>query len=94
MIDETKFRAILRDEIQKALSTITKTAPDVWLSQQEAAQHCGVSVATIRNWHKQGLGAVRAGRVTRYNKVELDRFMARSVRRDTAAWALEIMKTA
>jgi excisionase family DNA binding protein len=75
MFDEAKFRLMIREEIRRALSEAGSGL--AWLSQQEAADHCDVSVATIRNWHRQGLKFQRVGRVARYERAELDAFMKR-----------------
>jgi hypothetical protein len=75
MIDEVKFRQMIREEVQRALAALGPQS--AWLSQQDAAEHCGVNVATIRNWHRQGLKVQREGKVTRYARTDLDAFMRR-----------------
>jgi transposase len=89
MIDEARFRAVVREEVQKALAELGPSAE--WLSQQDAAKHCGVDVSTIRNWHRQGLKFQRVGKVTRYSRADLESFLKRNTQKDPDAWADQIL---
>lgn len=86
MIDEAKFRQMIREEIAKALAD-AKDCPtkNEYLSQNEAAMHCSVTTATIRNWHDQGLQVCRQGRMVRYRRSDLDGFMRQTRAVDKAA---------
>lgn len=82
------LRELIRAEVKAALSSVHVSD---WVSQQEAAKHCGVNVATIRNWHKQGLKAQRAGRVTRYSRADLDAFMRRHTASPVSSRVAELL---
>lgn len=47
------------------------------LTETQAAQHLGLSVATLRAWRHRGKGPrfVRFGRAVRYLRVDLDAFI-------------------
>lgn len=55
---------------------------DVIFNTNEAAAYLRVSAAVVRLWRTQGRGATyfRAGRLIRYRKSELDRWIARQSR--------------
>ena len=88
MLTEETVREIIRFEIARAMSS-GSTAE--WLSQQEAADYCGVTVATVRNWHKQGLAPTRVGRLTRYSRQSLDAFVSKQSKSDVSKQASEIL---
>ncbi len=79
MIDITDtLRQIVREEIARALSSQMPARlgkENEYLSQNDAAIYCGVTTATIRNWHAEGLRVNRTGRVVRYRREDLDAFM-------------------
>lgn len=43
-----------------------------YMRQREAAAHLGVSVTTLRRWHRQGLPVQRVGGVCLYRASDLD----------------------
>lgn len=46
-------------------------------TETEAAEYCGVSVGTLRKWHKTlGLKRTTIDQTTRYDIKELDKFMS------------------
>jgi excisionase family DNA binding protein len=51
------------------------------LTTEQAAEHLGVSKATLETWRCTGrydLPFVRVGRAIRYNRADLDAFLARN----------------
>jgi excisionase family DNA binding protein len=70
------------------------------LSTKTAARHAGVSEPSIRAWVASGqLRAIRAGRVIKVRRSDLDAFLARSAPReggviDLSARAREILSSA
>ena len=75
MFDENRFREILREEIARALAVPSTTAPD-HMTPREAATYCRCTTATLRNWQKRGLPAQKHGRVVRFQRLELDAWLA------------------
>lgn len=81
------FREVVRDEVRAALREERPSEPrrlpalstsnDVLLSTTEAADYVGVQAATIRSWITKGLPAMKAGRLIRIRKSDLNAHLAR-----------------
>ena len=57
-------------------STDTPTSP--WLTPTQAAEYLGVALGTLRNWTSaRYVPHVRRGRVVRYRRDVLDRWLSR-----------------
>lgn len=52
-----------------------RVSSEPWLRQRQAATYVGVSVATLRRWHADGLAVHRVRGVALYRASELDRFV-------------------
>lgn len=77
-----QLRALLRDEVDRAVDRVMGAKPPVksprWVDAEEAAQHFGVTSATIRNWCAAGAPHRRIGapgKVQQY-RIELPLFEA------------------
>lgn len=95
--------AIIREHLarlEEAREAVRSAASDPALSTKAAARHAGVSEPTIRSWAVSGqLRAIRAGRVIKVRRSDLDAFLARSSPRgegviDLSARAREILSSA
>jgi excisionase family DNA binding protein len=78
--------AILREHLARAdamRELVRPAARDEPFSTRAAASYAGVSEPTIRAWAASGqLRTVRAGRVIKVRRSDLDAFLARSTPRD------------
>lgn len=72
--DEAQIRSIFRQELQGILKA-APVQPDL-MTPKQAAAHCQVTEATLRNWRAKGLKVETRGRVVRYRRRDLDAFMA------------------
>ena len=77
-----QLRALLRVEVDRAVDRVLGAKPPVksprWVDAEEAAQHFGVTSATIRNWCAAGAPHRRIGapgKVQQY-RIELPLFEA------------------
>jgi excisionase family DNA binding protein len=54
------------------------TGQTPWLSPEQAAIYLGVAIGTLRNWTSQRyVPFARRGRVVRYHRAELDKWLSR-----------------
>ena len=85
------------DAMRELVRPVTRDEP---LSTRAAASYAGVSEPTIRAWAASGqLRTIRAGRVIKVRRSDLDAFLARSTPRDgdvidLSARAREILSAA
>lgn len=76
---EETLRAIVRDELQKALAEREPSNGDL-ISTTEAARLADVATATIRRWIKLGsLTKHHAGRVFKVSRAELESLLKNGV---------------
>lgn len=69
------IRRAIRDELAKPVSP--------WLSTTQAAEYLGSSPATLKNWRSSGEGPsyhTCNGRLIRYHREDLDRFVRTGAR--------------
>lgn len=69
------------EERTNTLRREISTSLGPWLDAAGAAVHIGVAIGTIRNWTSQRfVPHVKRGRIVRYNRDELDRWLASGAR--------------
>ncbi len=76
VLDEQKLREIIREEISNAI-TGSRVNQSGWLTSKEAAVFAKVTEGTLRNWRKAGLKCDSVGRLVRYHKDELNKFISK-----------------
>ena len=74
MIDETKLRALVRDEVRCVIREELASNTSEFLSVADAARAASVSPQTIRKWMSEGkLPRHAAGRVLRIRRTDLEK---------------------
>lgn len=58
-----------------AFPSPSRVSSEPWLRQRQAATYLGVSIATLRRWHADGVVVHRVRGVALYRASELDRFV-------------------
>jgi excisionase family DNA binding protein len=72
--------AALRDAVARLAGAAQQPGP--WLTATEAAEYLRVAEGTLRNWTSMKyVPHVKRGRLVRYHRDELDRWMAGGARR-------------
>lgn len=78
VLDEQKLREIIREEISNVLiNNPTTVCQSEWFTPKEAAAFAKVTEGTLRNWRKEGLKCDAVGRVIRYSRSELTKFISK-----------------
>ena len=70
------------DRLLVALERATPAEPSCWLGAAELANLLGVSERSVRSWEQLGQlpAPVRIGRLKKWNRAEVERHLAKSVR--------------
>jgi len=73
-LSEDQFLAILKSH--RVADALRQASP--WMGPEAAAQYLGIALGTLRNWTSMHfIPHAKKGRVVRYNRVIIDRWLAK-----------------
>ena len=64
---------LIKREIENRLNNRNIETP--FLNKQQACNYLGISNNTLDSWIKNGLPVIRIGKIVRFNKIEINRWL-------------------
>ncbi|MBM7643733.1 helix-turn-helix domain-containing protein [Streptococcus loxodontisalivarius] len=64
---------LIKQEIEKRLNNSNLDSP--FLNKQQACNYLGISNNTLDSWIKKGVPVIRVGKIVRFDKNELNRWL-------------------